>query len=242
MMVIVAYNNIFPVNNPSHIIFVNGQVYSLVDNPDQIGDKHVIVANIANYQVAKVNFIDNASNQLVSTYQIIDKVPTDWTWFQGGSIPVLAGYHVVANPKTNPLPHFNIETEKYDNGHGYQMNIGHGLTYTYYVAKNDVIKKHVEQGTITMVRHVHFVEQGNENVDLATPVDETVVFKVYADTKNGQVIPGTYVLDPISGEFPAVAPKSIAGYTVVPAEADGIAAERAQTTIKDSGQINGKLI
>ena len=108
MMVIVAYNNIFPVNNPSHIIFVNGQVYSLVDNPDQIGDKHVIVANIANYQVAKVNFIDNASNQLVSTYQIIDKVPTDWTWFQGGSIPVLAGYHVVANPKTNPLPHFNI--------------------------------------------------------------------------------------------------------------------------------------
>lgn len=78
----VAYNNIFPVNNPSHNVFVNGQVYSLVDNPDQIGDKHVIIANIANYQVAKVNFIDNASNQLVSTYQIIDKVPTDWTWSQ----------------------------------------------------------------------------------------------------------------------------------------------------------------
>jgi LPXTG-motif cell wall-anchored protein len=91
----------------------------------------------------------------------------------------------------------------------------------------DNIQKHQQIGTITVIRHVHFVEQGKENVDLATPVDQTVSFKVFADLKNGQPIDGTITLEPASGRFPAVAPASIAGYTVVAAEADGIAAENA---------------
>lgn len=100
---------------------------------------------------------------------------------------------------------------------------------------DDTIKKHQQVGTITMIEHVHFVEQDNENVDLAPETTQTIKFIVYADTKNGQVIDGTISIDPTSNKFPRVLPKEIAGYTVIPVEADGIAEQTIIPTVNTSG-------
>lgn len=85
--------------------------------------------------------------------------------------------------------------------------------------------KHQLVGTQTIIRHVHFVEQGNQSHELATENTQSVTFNVYAYVKDGKPVAGTFVWEPKTRTFSAVPAKNIDGYSVVASSALGIPAE-----------------